>query len=141
LTGITVTVALTYPTGQIAARPLPRTYIITPTGGGQYTASLTLRYTDAELSASDVLTESQLRLYHYDKSTHQWTEHSTLIDSVNNILTATLVNGFSAWAIGGPGGEPTAVRSIEWRSSSAVLACAIVWLVGGLYLVFRRRAQ
>jgi hypothetical protein len=120
---ITVTVVYTYPTDQSSNRPLPRYYVITPVGTGSYTASLALCYTQQEFTQSDVDPESSLQLY---RLAGGWEAYPSTVDIDNDVVTATQVTSFSEWALGGPGGEPTAVAlssfTAEWDDEEVLVA-------------------
>jgi parallel beta-helix repeat protein len=124
LSYVTVTVVYTYPTGYGSDNPIPRYYTITPDGTDPYTASLALCYTDAEFAQSDINSEDGLQLYRFTGSS--WDAYASKVYTPGNVATATLVTAFSDWALGGPGGEPTAVDlasfTAEWNGDRVSIA-------------------
>lgn len=107
LSSITATVYYTYPTDQEDDKPLPRYYVLEPDDSGSCTAILTLCYTQDEFQESGVADENDLQLYRLGDE--GWEPYNSTVDTDNNIVVAGGVTEFSRWAIGGPGGEPTAV--------------------------------
>lgn len=99
LTGLTATVAYKRPQGQPAIRLLPRVYTVTAAGGSGYTATLALRYTDADLDASHVMSEGQLRLYRWTEP-GRWQRCPSTVDPAANWITAAGGDVSSTWAIG-----------------------------------------
>ena len=71
-----------------------RTYLITPTGGGAFTATLRLRYRDTELNGNP---ESNLALWRNTAGLVGFTP--SLSDTVNNWLESDSVTAFSPWFI------------------------------------------
>ena len=126
LSSITVTVVYTYPTGLTTVEPLPRYYVITPTGSGLYTGSLTLCYTQQEFDDSDVdpTKEAELRAYRYNST--DWEPYSSTVDTGDNLVTATLVTTFSQWALGGPG-TSTAVDLTSFTAAPQGDAILVSW--------------
>lgn len=98
-TGVTATVATTRPRGQPGVRFLPRVHTVTPAGEDGCTATLAFRYTDADLAASRVASEEQLRLYRQVELGH-WQSVSSTVDAAANRVTAAAVDPFSTWALG-----------------------------------------
>jgi len=125
LSTITLTVVYTYPTGLTTPEPL-RYYVITPTGAGPYTASLTLCYTQQEFDDSDVnpSREADLRLYRYNGAT--WEPYTSTVDTTNDVVTATLVTTFSQWAIAGPG-SATGVDLVSFTATPVGNAILLEW--------------
>lgn len=115
LTGVTATVRHEHPRGPANVRFLGRVYTLTADGGAGYTASLALRYTDAEVEASRV-SEDRLRLYRGGETGEgaesaasdgvvaagidRWQAVTSTVDVDGNWVTVTAVDKFSAWAIG-----------------------------------------
>ncbi len=91
-----------------------RSYLITPTGGSGYAATLRLRYLDSELNGNN---ESTLQLWRNDGSS--WApQGATSRDSFNNWVEFAGVTQFSPWAISGL--APTAARvGISGRVATA----------------------
>ncbi|MBN1657076.1 MAG: hypothetical protein JXA93_01680 [Anaerolineae bacterium] len=125
LSDVTVTVVYTYPTGQEASKPLPRYYEISANGSGPFEARLLVCYTDEEFDASDVTSEAGLRLYRW--AGDSWTALSGTVDTANNVVTAGGVDTFSRWAIGGPGGEPTAVELTAFEAVAVGGQVTVKW--------------
>jgi len=76
---------------------VPRTYTLTPTGGTGMSATLKLRYTDAEL-VGPAITESRLILW--KNLAPPWTPQAgSTVDAVNNFVSLSGVSSFSQWAI------------------------------------------
>lgn len=88
-----------------------RTYLITPTGGSGYTATLRLHYLDSELNGNN---ESTLQLWRNDGSS--WTPQGvTNRDTVQNWVEYSGVTQFSPWTISGPIGPTAALVSVSGR--------------------------
>lgn len=69
--------------------------------------TITIPYTDADVSAAGV-TESQLKVAAYDTSSQTWESFPTTVDTVNNLLIATVSHLSSFGVIGGTAaGSPT----------------------------------
>ena len=106
-TDITVNLTKTAPADFTTA--VTRTYIITPTGGANYTATVRLHYLDSELNGND---ESMLNLWRRDAS---WMSQGfTSRNSTENWVEKTGVTQFSPWAIA-PGAPSAASVSIGGR--------------------------
>jgi VCBS repeat-containing protein len=92
-TEITVNVALAPPSSFPSA--VNRTYLITPTGGSGYTATLRLHYLDAELNGND---ESTLQLWRYDGAS--WNaQGATNRNTTDNWVEYNNVTQFSPWTL------------------------------------------
>ena len=91
-----------------------RSYLITPTGGSGYAATLRLHYLDSELNGNS---ESTLQLWRNNGSS--WNaQGATSRDSSNNWVEYAGVTQFSPWAISGF--TPTAAQvSISGRVTTA----------------------
>ena len=86
-----------------------RTYLITPTGGNGYTATLRLYYLDSELNGND---ESTLQLWRNDGSS--WTPQGvTNRDTVQNWVEFSGVTQFSPWTLAGPAGPTAGAVSVS----------------------------
>lgn len=111
-TDLTVNLSLTQPTGFPNA--VSRFYTITPNGGSNYTATVRLHYTDAELNGN---TEATLQLFR--RSGANWTaQGATARDTTNNWVETSGVTQFSPWAIANL--APTAANvSIQGRALTA----------------------
>jgi len=109
-----------FPTGQMSGKPVKRHYQITPSPPeGTFTATLTLSYTDAEFTASNVADENTTYLTRWTGSA--WSDCPTgsrSRDTVANTATCYGVTTFSTWAIAGSNGSPSAVRLISFRAHS-----------------------
>lgn len=91
---LTVNLTMTAPPGFPNA--VSRFYTITPNGGGNFAATVRLRYLDAELNGN---AESALQLFRRDGA--NWTpQGATARDTVNNWVETSGVTQFSPWAIG-----------------------------------------
>ena len=104
-TEITVNTILAAPAGFPNAAL--RTYIITPTGGSGYMATLRLHYLDSELNGN---AESTLQLWRNDGSI--WNAQGATDRSLaNNWVEFAGVTQFSPWAISAAGPAPTPTPS------------------------------
>ncbi|MBN1888559.1 MAG: hypothetical protein JW850_11235, partial [Thermoflexales bacterium] len=88
LTAVTVTLVYAYPTGQLAARPLPRHYTIEGDRSSGFSATLSLCYLDAEWTLVGIGDENALQLYRY-AGVPTWEPYSSTVDTVGNTVTAT----------------------------------------------------
>jgi hypothetical protein len=108
-TDITVSVGLTTPAGFPNAAS--RTYLITPTGGSGYTATLRLHYLDSELNGNS---ESTLQLWRNDGT--NWTPQGvTNRNTTQNWVEYNNVTQFSPWTISGPNAPTAAGVSVSGR--------------------------
>jgi len=76
---------------------ITRQYAITPDNNTGLNATLILNYDDSELNGQ---TESDLALYESTDGGSIWMLRSTLLNSTNNQLTVTGLDGFSNWTAG-----------------------------------------
>ncbi len=111
-TDIRVGTSLIPPAG--FSNAVSRSYLITPTGGSGYAATLRLSYLDSELNGNN---ESSLQLWRNDGS--NWTQQgATARDTINNWVEYAGVTQFSPWAISGFAPTAAAV-SISGRVTTA----------------------
>jgi hypothetical protein len=89
-----VSVELTKSAPADLTRAVSRTYNISPVGGVNYSATLRLRYDDAELNGND---ESMLHFFHSNGTWMPVVASSR--DEENNWLEATGVTSFSPWTM------------------------------------------
>lgn len=75
---------------------IKRYYDITPTINTGLNASLTFNYDDSELNSS---TESNLNMYKSIDGGSSWTNEIGTLNTTNNTITLTGVDGFSKWTI------------------------------------------
>ena len=93
---------------------------------------------ETDIAAAGVVTESVLQLYRYEGNGN-WQSFISLVDTTNDIVTATDIISFSTWAIGMPvENEPTAITlrsaqarvgNLSWLNAlvGAALVCASIW--------------
>jgi hypothetical protein len=109
-----------FPTGQMSGKPVKRHYQITPVpAGGTFTADLTLSYTDAEFTASDIGIGNENTTYLARWAGSGWTacpEDKQSRDTLANTVTCSGVTAFSTWAIAGSGASPTAVKLTSFQA-------------------------
>jgi hypothetical protein len=107
VTAVTVTLSYDYPS--IDGHGLPRRYDIEADGSG-FQAMLSLCYTDKELidAGIDPTQEANLHAYRYDLSSTDWITYS-LVNTITNQVTATLVTEFGVWGLGVASNRPTVV--------------------------------
>ncbi len=107
VTAVTVTLSDDYPS--IDGQGLPRRYDIEADGSG-FQAMLSLCYADSELTDAgiDSTQEADLHAYRYDVSSADWITYS-LVNTITNQVTATLVTEFGVWGLGVAGDRPTVV--------------------------------
>jgi hypothetical protein len=133
-TDVTVHLAQGVPSG--FANAASRAYTITPNGGSGYSATVRLRYLDAELGSN---VESQLRLWRSDGAT--WVDQGGAVDTTNKYVEVSGVTAFSPWAVSS--GQSTAVTlrtlSAAPQGVTAALPLAGLALLGGLAAFIRRR--
>jgi hypothetical protein len=111
-----------FPTGQMSGKPVKRHYQITPSPIiGTFAATLTLSYTDAEFTASDIGIGNENTTYLTYWTGSAWSDcpsgHRSR-DTGANTVTCSGVTTFSTWAIAGSNASPTAVRLISFRAHS-----------------------
>lgn len=118
--------ALTAPVGFPGAAQ--RTYVITPTGGSGYTATLRLHYLDSELNGNN---ESSLQLWRNDGS--NWTpQGATNRNTTENWVEYSNVTQFSPWTVS-QAVPPVASVSVNGRvttSSGTGIARVAVRMTG-----------
>jgi hypothetical protein len=101
-TDITVKLTKTAPTDAATGQTnsgfstaVNRTYVITPTGGSGFSATLQLHYQDGDLNSNN---ENTMTLWRYDAASGKWkTQGATSRDITNNWVQLTGVTQFSAW--------------------------------------------
>ncbi|MBN1259377.1 MAG: family 16 glycosylhydrolase, partial [Anaerolineae bacterium] len=143
LTQVDVILRHQYPTGQLAALPLPRQYEITGIEGrAPFSATVYLPYSDADLT--DGIIEDDLQLYRY-LGGGAWQAYPSTVDTATNIVSAGGVAEFSIWAIGTAANPPSvvALTSLESQGRPGIWAAASMLVValaisGGIWR--RRRA-
>jgi hypothetical protein len=105
-TEIAFNIALSSPAGFAGA--VGRTYLITPSGGSGYSATLRLHYLDAELNGN---AESTLQLWRNNGS--NWlSQGATTRNPTDNWVEYAGVTQFSPWAISGPPTPPVAPSAL-----------------------------
>ena len=126
-TEITVNVISSAPAGFLNAAK--RTYLITPTGGADYTATLRLHYLDSELNGNS---ESTLQLWRNNGS--NWTPQGvTNRNTTQNWVEYNNVTQFSPWTVSGTNAPTAAPAIISGRittAEGAPLGGALVALTG-----------
>ncbi|MBC7898438.1 MAG: carboxypeptidase regulatory-like domain-containing protein, partial [Saprospiraceae bacterium] len=112
-TDITVNVGLSAPAGFPGATN--RTYIITPTGGGPYTATLRLHYLDSELNGN---AESTLQLWRNNGT--NWTPQGVSNrNTTQNWVEYDNVTQFSPWTVSGPNAPTAASVAVGGRVTNS----------------------
>jgi hypothetical protein len=108
---ITFNIALSAPAG--LANAVNRTYLITPSGGSGYTATLRLHYLDSELNGNS---EGMLQLWRNNGST--WNAQGPgFIDLTQNWIQSAGITEFSPWTIAGPPNAPPVLSDIAVNPS------------------------
>lgn len=109
-----------FPTGQMSGKPVKRHYQITPAPvNGSFTTTLTLSYTDAEFTASNISTDDKNTTYLTRWTGNAWSDcpsGNRSRDTAANTVTCSDVTAFSTWAIAGSGASPSAVRLISFQA-------------------------
>jgi hypothetical protein len=108
------------------ANTVTRTYTITPPGGAGFSATLRLRYKDAELNG---LNESTLELWRYNGASWVSPTGGATRDTTNNWVEETGITAFSPWAIAGPTG-PTLVELISFTATGYEQGVLLEWQTG-----------
>ena len=106
-TSVSVTLVKTAPT--LKSNAITRTYTITPSGGSGYTATVQLRYLDAELNGN---TEASLELWHLSGGIWSSQGQSSR-DATNNWVQQTAITAATLtgdWALGNAVGPVSQVR-------------------------------
>ena len=143
---VNVTKSIAFPGLAPGLGEMPVYWRITCDCGGEYSLTLTLCSTNAELAAGDGLAEGNLVMF---KNTGgaTWTNRGGVVDAGANCVTLSNVTSLSHWTLGDPtAGAPNAVslRSLSARADSRpghlVLALALGCAAAGGW-VLRRRAQ
>lgn len=120
---MTINLVKMKPTGPGIGFPtaVNRTYNITPTGGGGYTARLRLRYKDTELTGNPPLgaEEPVLDLWRFDGTKWQRVPRTPLVDNsaTENWVQSPNVTQFSPWTISANPLAPTAAILREFRAT------------------------
>jgi hypothetical protein len=124
-TDITVNLALQVPTGTFGGSTMDfpnavkRTYIITPTGGSAYSATLRLHYLDSELNGN---TEAGLILRRFKTTPLPvgWSPQvPTAADTTNNWLEKSGVTTFSPWTFNSTFSPTASPGTISGRVTDA----------------------
>ena len=97
-------------------------YTITPHGSGPYTATLSVGYTGAKISETE-MDESALDLYRYADA--NWHIYTSTVDTTSNVVTATGIVTFSSWALGAA--VPTAVDVATFTVTPVVNGILLAW--------------
>lgn len=119
---ITVTLAESSPAD--FGNAVRRTYTITPSGGGAFTATLRLRYEDSQLNGNS---EPGLQLWRFDGAV--WTSQSpTSSDTANNWIEKTGVTAFSRWTLAA--GSPTDISLISFTAAGHDDEVRLQWETG-----------
>lgn len=126
-TEITVNLSKSVPTGPGFGYPgaVQRTYIITPTGGGGYAATLRLRYLESELNGN---TEALIDFWRFNGST--WNRVvKTLGDPTNNWIQTSAVTQFSPWTLA-QGALLTKAKLTELKATRYDAGVLLEWKTG-----------
>jgi hypothetical protein len=137
-TAVTVTMQKSAPSGYAGA--VTRNYVITPTGGSGFSATLRLHYLDGELNSN---AEGSLRLLRYNGSS--WVAEpnaDTTRDATNNWVQAVNVTDFSPWAIASSGPTQVTLSGFSAAAGASWLGLlAVVGLFGAIGLVWTLRRK
>ena len=129
-TEVTVNVALGPPAG--FANAVQRSYLITPSGGSGYTATLRLHYLDSELNGND---EATLQMYRNDGTI--WNaQGATSRNTTNNWVEYSGVTQFSPWTLSSltppPPSTPTPTPSPTPSPTASPTATPTVSIAGNI---------
>ncbi len=103
-----------------------RIYTITPEGGSGYSATLRLRYKDAELNG---VSETMLELWRYNGSAWVSPSGEATRDTAQNFVEETGITEFSPWAIAGPTG-PTSIDLVSFAATQYETGTLLEWQTG-----------
>ena len=127
-TELTVNLVKNVPTGAGFGYPgaVKRTYTITPTGGGGYTATLRLHYNDSDLNGN---TEALLDFWRFNGAS--WNRIiKTLADPViDNWIQTSGVTQFSPWTLA-QGTPLTQAKLVEFKATQYDASTALEWKTG-----------
>jgi hypothetical protein len=105
---------------------IQRTYIITPTGGSGFSATLELHYLPGELNGN---TEGSLNLWRFDSGTGKWNNMgSSAHDTGNHAVTQTGITQFSPWTLNSV--VPTAADLETFTASADGNGTFLQWQTG-----------
>ncbi|MBI4675432.1 MAG: hypothetical protein HY741_27625, partial [Chloroflexi bacterium] len=115
LTGLSVNLSKTTPSGFGGSGALQRIYAITPAGSFG-SATLRLRYLQSEVGSR---IEANLKLFKQSGATRylEQTTGTTTVDTTNNHVTLTDVTSFSNWALA-EAGTPTAADLVGFSAKA-----------------------
>jgi hypothetical protein len=139
LSHVSATMALTYPTAH--RNGLPRRYDIAGNVGSDFTATLSVCYSHADLTRAGIALadEPRLALYRYDAGERRWVAYPSWVVTETNVITTT-TGDLSVWTIGLPEkDEPTVVQDLtgfrNLSGPSALPGLGVAALAGGLGLL------
>lgn len=133
-TGAWVTARKTslFPGGSGDPGEMPMYWYITNTCVGEYRMTLTLCYTEDELTRSIAVTEANLQLFR-NTGGPTWENQGGVVDEGANCVTLNNVTALSNWTLGDPTqGGPTAVtvRALTARPTAPQWALLLVGMLG-----------
>lgn len=127
-TEITVNLAKSQPTGNGFGYPnaVRRTYIITPTGGSGFVATLRLHYLDTELNGN---TETLLDFWRFNGTVWQRVVKTLADPVVDNWIQSNAVTQFSPWTLA-QGNALTESRLSEFKATQYDAGTVLNWKTG-----------
>ncbi|MFL6283810.1 MAG: C25 family cysteine peptidase, partial [Pyrinomonadaceae bacterium] len=127
-TEMTVNLVKNVPTGAGFGFPgaVKRTYTITPTGGGGYTATLRLHYNDSDLNGN---TEALLDFWRFNGSSWNRVTKALADPVTGNWIQTSAVTQFSPWTIA-QGGLLSKAKLVEFKATQYDATTTLEWKTG-----------